>query len=176
MDMGVGRNLNAVHSIPPPKSYAAHLVALGARIKATVTGASNLPTYTSPWFPPGSTCTNPYAPGTTITVTMTPHAYWASKHPLVQKLYGVTDRGPWMALAESHKGIWIDDEIMVQNMDPPTVMAMRLQYGYTWVPNALQPGIPVPPFLSFPGEPSYDPKDTAGHIIVTVNIGAYPPW
>src|SRR5271154_4163447 len=115
------------------RSYAAHLAAFDPTVK---TVGTQLPVYTSPWFPPGSSIISPWNPGVEVVVSMTPNAYWASKHPLVQKLYGVTDVNVWMELAKKHRGIWIDDEIMVQNMDPPTVQALRIQYGYTWVPNA----------------------------------------
>lgn len=151
-------------------NYVAHLIKFNLMPKAVLGG----PIGPSPWFPVGSVIYSPYAPTVPITVTMTPEEYWSSKKPIIQQNYGNTDETLWMALAD--EGLWIDYEIMVLNQDPPTIMAYRIEYGYTWVPRANQPYIPVPPGLVVPGEPSYNPADTATHIVTSVDANAYPRW
>jgi hypothetical protein len=151
-------------------NYVAHLIKFNLMPKRVLGG----PIGPSPWFPVGSVIYSPYAPTVPITVTMTPAEYWASRKPVIQQNYGNPDEAVWMALAA--QGLWIDYEIMVLNQDPPTIMAYRTEYGYTWVPLANQPPIPVPPGLVVPGEPSYDPADTEGHIVTSVEAGSYPKW
>lgn len=46
------------------------------------------------------------------------------------------------------------------------VMALRRQYGYTWVPSALMPNISIAPGLSWPGGLAYDPTPPIGAILV----------
>ena len=153
------------------RTYAAHLRALkqtGGERLALAMG----PLGPSPYFPVGSVIMSPYKPGVKVFVSMTPEIYWKSKDPRIQAQYGNPDVTVWMALAKL--GLWIDHEIMVNNQDPPTIHALRIQYGYTWVPNAIQPNIPVPPFVHYPGLPDYDPKATAGHICSSVDSHAYP--
>ena len=151
------------------RTYHAHLNALKRAQGAVVNPGPQGP---SPFFPVGTFVMSPYKPGVKVFVSMTPEIYWASKDPRILQNYGNSDISSWMALAKL--GLWIDNEIMAQNQDPPTIMALRIQYGYTWVPNALQPPILVPPLESFPGEPSYDPTALAGHIHTSVDKNAYP--
>lgn len=84
--------------------------------------------------------------------------YWAKQPPEVQMLRyaAAADREP-MAEELSRKGFVIDAPIMIWGWDPEQTMRLRQEYGYTWVPSAYQPQIPVAPGLSFPGAASYRP-------------------
>jgi hypothetical protein len=68
---------------------------------------------------------------------------------------------------------------MVYGWDAYKVMQMRQSYGYTWVPNAAQPAVPVIPGVNFPndiGLRPYDPDHPpAGSIKVSTDIADYPP-
>ena len=77
------------------------------------------------------------------------------------------------------KGFKIDVPIMLWGWDPYKVMKLRLEYGYTWVPNALQPPVQMAPGLSGSGINlvPYDPKNPPGGAIkVSVNLADYPPF
>jgi hypothetical protein len=53
---------------------------------------------------------------------------------------------------------------------------MRANYGYTWVPSALQSNILVAPGVSQPGTVPYDPTHPpTGSIKVSTNLADYPP-
>ena len=101
---------------------------------------------------------------------MTPDdAYWAEQPPAVQALRNMTEeeRGP-ASLQLAQAGYTIDVPIMAWGWDPLTTMVERQNYGYTWVPSALQSPCPLPPGLSYPGLANYDPnKPPAGSIPVT---------
>jgi len=104
---------------------------------------------------------------------MTPdQAYWAQQPAAVQALQNMdpADRSTTaMQLAE--QGYKIDVPIMVWGWDPLTTMVERQNYGYTWVPSAMQPMVPLAPGLSFPGLQSYDPTNPpAGSIAVTTDF------
>jgi hypothetical protein len=104
---------------------------------------------------------------------MTPdQAYWAEQPPAVQALQNMdpADRGA-AALQLAQQGYTIDVPIMVWGWDPLTTMVERQNYGYTWVPSAMQPMVPLAPGLSFPGLQSYDPtKPPQGSIAVTTDF------
>lgn len=96
-------------------------------------------------------------------------AYWAAQPPEVRALPEIEDpagratRGAQLAT----QGFTIDVPIMVWGWDPYLVMKMRSDYGYTWVPSALQPPVSVVPGVSIPGIPPYDPANPpAGSITV----------
>ncbi len=78
----------------------------------------------------------------------------------------------------AQKGFTIDVPIMVWGWDPYLVMQLRVQFGYTWVPSALQPQVAVPPGLpGFGNLPAYDPlHPPAGSIRVSLNVADYPPF
>lgn len=102
-------------------------------------------------------------------------AYWASQPPEVQPLQGKPDAVRAMDLAQ--KGFTIDVPIMVWNWDAWKVMRLREQYGYTWVPSALQPPIQEAPGIHLPGLTPYDPSNPpAGSIRVSTSIADYPPY
>jgi len=106
---------------------------------------------------------------------MTPdQAYWAEQPPAVQALQNM-DPADRMAAAQqlAQQGYTIDVPIMAWGWDPLTTMVERQNYGYTWVPSALQSPVPLPPGLSFPGLPNYDPNNPpAGSIKVTTDFAA----
>jgi|ERR1700722_10507269 hypothetical protein len=105
-------------------------------------------------------------------------AYWLSQPPEVQALQGVApDQRATQAAALATNGFTVDVPIMVWGWDPYLVMQMRVQYGYTWVPSALQPPVSIAPGLAQPGVVSYNPLDPpAGSIKVSTNIADYPPF
>ena len=107
------------------------------------------------------------------------NAYWLSQPPEVRELQNAGDlderssRGSALAI----KGFTIDVPIMVWGWDPYLVMKMRLDYGYTWVPSALQPAVTIAPGLSAPGAVPYDAAHPpAGSIRVSISTGDYPPF
>ena len=85
--------------------------------------------------------------------------YWASQPEPVRALrFAKPEEREAMAQQLSKQGYAIDAPIMVWGWDPEQTMRLRQDYGYTWVPSAFQPQIPVAPGLAFPGTPSYDPN------------------
>lgn len=106
------------------------------------------------------------------------NAYWAAQEPEVQALRTITDPDARAAQASAlaMKGFTIDVPIMVWGWDPYLVMTMRTQFGYTWVPSALQQPIAEAPGAVQPGVVSYDPlHPPPGSIKVSVNLADYPP-
>jgi hypothetical protein len=105
-------------------------------------------------------------------------AYWASQPPELEALPAIADLGQrtTRAAALAAQGFSVDVPIMVWGWDPYLVMTMRTNYGYTWVPSALQPNISVAPGVTQPGAVAYDPTHPpAGSIKVSTNIADYPP-
>lgn len=105
-------------------------------------------------------------------------AYWASKAPEVVKAFDVNGAGQDEAAREAaapdlvRRGLIIDREIMIWGQDPFKIMSLRVFYGFTWVPNAVQPA----PWASVGGAP-YDPKlFPPGCIRVSVDPADYPPF
>ena len=85
--------------------------------------------------------------------------YWASEPPELQALPAIDDMSQrtLRAAALAAKGFIVDVPIMVWGWDPYLVMTMRANYGYTWVPSALQPNIAVAPW-----------RDTTRHVLLTI--------
>src|SRR5689334_716345 len=88
-------------------------------------------------------------------------AYWAKQPAPVQQLREIDDPDQRKALATqlAAQGYSIDVPIMVWGFDAGKTMALRQQYGYAWVPSALQQPIELAPGLNFPNMPSYDPSN-----------------
>jgi hypothetical protein len=105
---------------------------------------------------------------------MTPDdAYWAAQPPAVQALQNMdpTDRVT-AAQTLAKQGYTIDVPIMAWGWDPLTTMVERQNYGYTWIPSALQSPV-LPPGVSYPGVSSYDPSNPpAGSIPVSTAFAA----
>jgi len=106
-------------------------------------------------------------------------AYWASQPPEIQALPGIADPGQRAAKAAqlATNGFTIDVPIMVWGWDPYLAMQLRQQFGFTWVPSALQPPVTIAPGLAQPGVVAYDPSNPPpGSIKVSTNIADYPPF
>lgn len=119
-------------------------------------------------------------------------AYWASQPPEIQAFETIDPaQRAAQAATLATSGFIIDVPIMVWGWDPYLVMMQRAQYGYTWVPSALQPPIGIAPGLTEPGVVPYNPADPPpGSIIVPpmseltaagANVAAllqvwYPPY
>jgi len=96
-------------------------------------------------------------------------AYWAKQPPAVQQLREIDDPDARKTLATqlAGQGYTIDVPIMVWGFDAGKTTALRQQYGYTWVPSALQKPIELAPGLSMPNMDPYDPNNPPpGSILV----------
>jgi hypothetical protein len=92
---------------------------------------------------------------------MTPdESYWAEQPPAVRALQNMdpADRAA-AGLQLAQQGYTIDVPIQVWGWDPLTTMVERQNYGYTWVPSALQSPVTLAPGLSFPGLANYQPDN-----------------
>jgi hypothetical protein len=106
-------------------------------------------------------------------------AYWLAQPPEIRDL----PSGDNLDLRSSRaadlavKGFTIDVPIMVWGWDPYLVMKLRQDFGYTWVPSALQPAVTIAPGISSPGMVAYDvTHPPSGAIHVSTNISDYPPF
>jgi len=106
---------------------------------------------------------------------MTPdQAYWAQQPPAVQALQNMdpADR-PAAAQKLATQGYQIDVPIMVWGWDPLTTMVERQNYGYTWVPSALESPVATPPGVNYPGATGYDASNPPpGSIKVSTDFAA----
>jgi hypothetical protein len=101
--------------------------------------------------------------------------YWAAQPPAVQQLRDIPDTEGKIALGSqlAQQGYKIDPQIMLYGWNPAAVMKNRQDAGYTWVPSFSQASILVPPGMTFPGLPTYDPNNPpAGSIRVTTDFSA----
>jgi hypothetical protein len=106
-------------------------------------------------------------------------AYQTSLAPQVAALASIPDLTARSNAAATlaTQGFIVDVPINVWGWDPFLVMTYRMNYGYTWVPSALQPNISVAPGVSQPGTVPYDPAHPpAGSIKVSTNPADYPPY
>jgi hypothetical protein len=108
-------------------------------------------------------------------------AYWLHQPPEVRVLEVNTtpDQDKRMAIGVplALKGFKIDVPIMLWGWSPLKVMQLRQDFGYTWVPNAMQPQVTASPGLTGPGITPYDPNNPpGGSIKVSTNIADYPPF
>ena len=106
-------------------------------------------------------------------------AYWASQPPEIQALQSIADpdQRADQAAELATNGFTIDVPIMVWGWDAYLVMTLRAQFGYTWVPSALQPPVTIAPGVAQPGVVAYNPSDPPpGSIMVSTNIADYPPF
>ena len=105
--------------------------------------------------------------------------YWASQPPEVRALPSIEDQNSRATRAAdlATKGFVIDVPIMVWSWDPYLVMKLRSDFGYTWVPAALQTPVTIAPGLSSPGTVPYDAAHPpSGSIRVSINAADYPPF
>lgn len=106
-------------------------------------------------------------------------AYWASQPPEVRALPCIEDQGARAQRAAdlAAKGFVIDVPVMVWSWDAYLVMKMRSEFGYTWVPAALQTPVSIAPGTAAPGAVPYDPAHPpSGSIRVSTNPADYPPF
>jgi hypothetical protein len=107
-------------------------------------------------------------------------AYWASQPMEIQTLHN--SGNPALNLTAEYgrlatTGFVIDKTIMIDGMDPWKVMNLRAFYGFTWVPNALQPPVQLAPGLGMPGAVTYDARNPPpGSIKVSTDLADYPPF
>ncbi|MBZ5602098.1 MAG: hypothetical protein LAO79_07320 [Acidobacteriia bacterium] len=151
--------------------------------------ASDPPPSTAPAATALATSTDP-APSSSDTPAaidksnMTPtDAYWADQPAAVQALRDCpNDEKFSMAQDLAKQGYAIDMPIMVWGWDPLVTMTLRQQEGYTWVPSAFQPNIPIGPGITNVWNlPGYDPNNPPpGSIKVSTDfaIGSngQDPW
>lgn len=120
-----------------------------------------------------------YTGGMAFPVTLTDSIYLASLQPAVAALMSMQPDGTRESAAKdlATQGYTIDVPIQAWGWDATLTMALRKQYGYTWVPSALQPPVALPPGLSFPGLTPYDANNPPpGSILVSVDAADYPPF
>jgi hypothetical protein len=106
-------------------------------------------------------------------------AYWAHQPPEVRELRDMTDANQRLSRASdlAMKGFTIDVPIMAWAFDPYYTMRLRRDYGFTWVPSALQPPVSIAPSLTMPGTAPYDPNAAPpGSIKVSLDPADYPPF
>jgi len=130
-----------------------------------------------------STITTSSAARTTSSTTSTPTSgsssysadYWAAQPTAVQALRNISDPNERQnqAAALAAQGYTIDVPIMVWDWDPQRTMELRGQYGYTWVPSALQPNVQIAPGLTMPGVEPYD-ADNPPEGSIAVPISSLP--
>ena len=105
--------------------------------------------------------------------------YWAAQPPALQALRSESDEVSKAKLAESlaKDGYKIDVPIMVWGWDALKAMKLRADFGYTWVPSALQPNIQIAPGLVMYGMIPYDPDNPPpGSIKVSLKAEDYPAF
>jgi hypothetical protein len=106
-------------------------------------------------------------------------AYWAAQPPEIRAMPGIEDQQERSKRAAelAIKGFCIDVPILVYGWDAYLVMKLRSDFGYAWVPSALQPPVSISPTLSAPGAVAYDATHPpSGSIRVSLNVQDYPPF
>lgn len=121
----------------------------------------------------------PQVPAAEVTGPAFDAAYWAHQPPEVRALRDISDADQRLSRASelAMKGFTIDVPIMAWGFDPYYTMKMRRDYGFTWVPSALQSPISVAPGLTVPGAQPYNPDaPPPGSIKVSLDLADYPPF
>jgi len=107
-------------------------------------------------------------------------AYKLAQPPQVQSLLRNIDESSRQTLGIqlALQGYTIDVPIMIYGWDPCLVMQLRQQFGYTWVPSALQAPVAIAPGVIVPGQVAYNPNPPypPGSIKVSTNVSDYPPF
>ena len=113
-------------------------------------------------------------------------AYVASRDPRLRVVFNGYFGLPGIAMPYTDRlnlcitlatgGMVVDPQIDADNGDPWGTMTTREQYGYTTVPALLQklPAVFLPPGITVPGVPSYDPS--LWQIKVSTNLADYPKF
>jgi hypothetical protein len=106
-------------------------------------------------------------------------AYWKAQPPPVQALQNIAGQTQRQTAAQAlaQNGQIIDLVIMVWGWEPWKVMMLRQNFGYTWVPNMVQPNVTAAPGVTGPNIVPYDPANPPpGSIKVSTNLADYPPY
>ena len=104
-------------------------------------------------------------------------AYWASKAPTVRGLSAMRGEARQVRARELAEAYTIDAAIDAWGMDPYWTMRLRWEYGYRWVPSALQAPVSIAPGLNVPGVTPYDPQHPPpGSIRVSLEVSDYPAY
>jgi hypothetical protein len=159
----------------PTATTAAPVAASSASAAGALASAAAASSAQQPAVVPAASPFGGAMPSASELANMTPdEAYWAEQPAAVQALQNMPpDQVGPAAMALAQQGYVIDVPIMVWGWDPLTTMVERQNYGYTWVPSGLQAPVQVPPGLTFPGLPTYDPNTPpAGSIAVTTAFAA----
>jgi hypothetical protein len=167
-----------------PNDFTISVKNLGAGASVPVTPTTPAAS-TNPATPPaaaGASQTPVDAPVDKSKMTPT-DAYWAEQPTAVQALRNIPEDERYAAAQDLAKqGYTIDVPIMVWGWDPLVTMTLRQNEGYTWVPSALQPNIPIGPGIANVWNvPSYDPNNPPpGSIKVStdfaIGTNMQDPW
>lgn len=104
-------------------------------------------------------------------------AWWAAQPKAVKALQTMQNQTERIATALqlASKGYVIDVPIAVWSWSPWITTQARKQYGYTWVPSALQPPVLLQPGLTLQGFQPYEPGIIpSGAIPVTLDMDLLP--
>jgi hypothetical protein len=96
-------------------------------------------------------------------------AYWAKQPAAVQQLRNIDDYSQRAELGAqlASEGYSIDTPVMVWGWDPGKTTQLRQDFGYTWVPSAMQSPVTAAPGITGAGIIPYNPANPpAGSINV----------
>jgi hypothetical protein len=150
---------------------------------ASTTASTSTPKVAAPQI--AATASDPATTTTVDKSKMSPtDAYWAEQPEAVQALRDCPQNQRYAMAQELYtQGYTIDMPIMVWGWDPLMTMTLRQNEGYTWVPSAFQPNIPIGPGIANVWNvPSYDPNNPPpGSIKVSTDFAqgtnmALDPW
>jgi hypothetical protein len=110
----------------------------------------------------------PSAPTTTDSLVASDDAYWAAQPAAVQQLRNMDSSQRDMVGSQlAYEGYKIDVPIMIWGEDPTLTTQLRQNFGYTWVPSALQAPVTAAPGITGLGITPYDPNNPpTGSILV----------
>jgi hypothetical protein len=110
----------------------------------------------------------PSAPTTTDSLMASDDAYWAAQPAAVQQLrYTDSSQRDMVGSQLASEGYKIDVPIMIWGEDPTLTTQLRQNFGYTWVPSALQTPVTAAPGITGLGITPYDPNNPPkGSILV----------
>jgi hypothetical protein len=168
----LGIDSNSAQTAAPDGSSTTSVTRQNLAALETMAGA-----ITASSSPPGAVTTPlPTVAGATATPSGHPYAsdpvddaYWAKQPAAVQQLREISDPAQRAALGAqlANEGYSIDVPIMVWGWDAGKTTALREQFGYTWVPSALQQPLSEAPGINVPGLTPYDPANPPpGSILV----------
>lgn len=141
------------------------------QISVTLTDPATNSPAAAPAAAPATTATTPQttAPATypilsadklTLPPNAADDAYWSQQPAVVQQLRYMPSESARQQLGETlaGEGYTIDVPVMVWGWDAGETMALRQDYGYTWVPSANNAPIQEAPGIDLPGLTAYNPN------------------